>query len=475
MENRNRAEFYACPERWDAGTDVVIIGSGLAGFAAADLLLDGGNKVMILEKMPYMGGNSVLAGGGYACWDSSLKYRQELGLGEDSPEQHFEDTLIGGNRCNIRELLWRMVEKAPEGMDWLVSKGVTFKKLLVKIGCHTAYRCYQGSMSGKEAMTCIKNSVCEKGAQLLLKHEVTCLYREGIDGRVIGVRVNTPEGEKTIRAEKAVVIASGGFSNDVAFRMLYRPDLNELYSCSNHKGATGEMIRFAQAVGADTLHMAFIQLFPCANPKTGMVDRFAFYSYSSAGFGAVYVDGKGQRFVSELAGRDDVSNAQIDSGDGPTYCLLNDEIIRQLGVTDSEFENGKKNGRFLFGGTVAELEEKMGLEKGRLWQTLSEHNDAIKNLNDPLFGKPMEASMTPFAENESIYAVPQWPSVHYTHGGIRINADAEVLDVLGNAIPGLYAAGEVCGGTHGSNRLGGHGLAECVVFGRVAAEQINMK
>jgi len=468
----NRALFHCCPEKWDEEADILIIGSGIAGFAAADQAVTGGDRVIIFEKMPYYGGNSALAGGGYSCWDSKLKFRQLLGLGEDSWQSQMEDTIRGGNFHNLPELVEIMVKNAPAGLDWIVDAGVPFKESLVQLGCHSKSRAYQAAVSGKLMMKPIMEMVTGKGVELRLGHMVDLIYRDGFDGEMKGLQVTADGVTKNIFARKAILIASGGFSNDLGFRMNFRPDLNDAYKCSNHEGATGEVIRYAQAVGADTLHMASIQLFPCANPVSGAVDRWAFYSYSAAGYGAIYVNRAGERFVNELAGRDEISSAQINKSESHTYCIINQAICDKLRMTEKELQSGLQAGRMLSGDSPEALEKAAGLPPGNLVKTVNAHNSYFESRKDCEFGKAIGESMSRM-DTGPFYAISQWPSVHYTHGGIRIDAQARVIDVLGNPIPRLYAAGEACGGVHGTNRLGGHALAECVVFGKIAGENMS--
>jgi len=467
-------DFAKTPERWDETADVIIIGSGLTGLAAAAEASKSG-RVIVLDKMSYYGGNSVLAGGGYACWDSKLKLRQKLDLGEDSETLHMEDTLKGGGYYNIPELAKVMAQGAPSGLDWLVDAGVKFKDVLVRVGGHSASRGYQCATSGKVMMDCVKEFVLDAGAEIWLNSKVTKIFRDTASGEVIGLEVEKQTNIIKIHAHKAVIIASGGFGRDIELRMELRmehnPVLTDSLTCSNHKGATGEVIRYAKAIGADTLHMEFVQLYPCANPSTGSVDRWAFYAYSGTGFGMIYVDDKGKRFVSELAGRDEVSKAQINLCKKPTWAIFNDEIVAALGMTSDEEKTGIRLGRIVKGGSVEELEAKLSMPKGGLTGTVRQINHALTNDGiDPDFGGERGKGMASL-ERGPFFAISQWPSVHYTMGGLRIDETARVIDVFGKPIPRLYAAGEVCGGVHGANRLGGNSLAECVVFGRIAGKQ----
>jgi fumarate reductase flavoprotein subunit len=229
------------------------------------------------------------------------------------------------------------------------------------------------------------------------------------------------------------------------------------------------MIRYARALGADALHMEFVQLFPCANPKNGAVDREALYCYSGPGFGMIYVNKDGKRFVNELTGRDEVSQAQTLYQEKPTYSVFHREIGNALQMTERESESGINAGKVVAADTLAELAEKLNMPAGSLEETVARHNEAIENGADPDFHKPMDGKMIPMRKGP-FYGIGQWPSIHFCMGGLRIDTRARVIDIWGEPIPRLYAAGEVCGGVHGANRLGGNAITECIVYGRIAGE-----
>lgn len=456
---------------WDEIVEVVVVGSGFAGMAAAREAAANVESVVVLEKMSYVGGNSRIAGGGYCCWDSRLKLREELGLGEDSWELHCEDTLRAGGGYASPKLAETLAKEAPAGLDLMVDAGIPFRKTLPRIGGHSAYRSYQIACTGAETMAKLKDYCIEApGVDLRCNSKVCEVVRERDGagaGRVTGVVVEGPNGRYRLGANRGVIVASGGFANDIELRTAHKPTLGEAYSCTNHRGATGEMIRQVAAVGADTVHMEFIQLYPCADPKTGGIDQGAFLCYSGTGYGLVYVSSAGARFVNELASREVVSDAQISLGSRPTYSILNDEIFSKLGIGWEDVGKLVSRGRAFRAGSLAELAVLAGFDPELFEASISRHNGAIESGVDEAFGKPITDQMIPLLKGD-FYAIPQWPSVHFCMGGLRIDDAAHVLDVWGEPIPGLYAAGEVCGGLHGSDRLGGNAIAECFVFGRIA-------
>lgn len=457
---------FGLPGHWDEETDVVVVGSGYAGLAAAIEALSAGAATIILEKMPYYGGNSIISGGGYCSSDSKLKLREKLGLGEDSWRLHMEDTINGGARLSVPELVEVMAKKAPDGLNLFIDAGVSFANTLPRMGGHSAHRSHLTTDNNGRALSDpLRDLALAKGADLRLNAAVTRIWRENAGAPASGVSVDSGGAVRNLRARRALILASGGFARDVAMRTRYNPNLTDAYNCSNHKGATGECIRFAQLVGADVTHMEHIQLFPTANPANGLLDRYALAAYSGTGYGVLNVERGGNRFVNELGGRDEVSNAQIDRCDKPSYTILNKAIFNALDVREDVIESGVSSGRVIVSETAAGLADKLGMPG--LASTIDAHNAFIADGSDPDFGKPMGPHMIPMTQGP-YYAIPQWPSIHFCMGGLRFDTQARVLDARGLPIPRLYAAGECCGGVHGANRLAGNAIAECIVFGRIA-------
>lgn len=461
------------PQKWDETWDVVIIGSGFAGLAAAAEAAKAGAKVVILEKMPTYGGNSTINGGGYAAWNDKLNLREKLNLGNDSPKQHLEDTLKGGDYYNIPELVEVLVNGAPDALNWMMDEGgLEIRQAVNRAGGHSAYRAHFSKTSWGRDYTEALRKIAEKyGAKIVLNSEVTWMWRKDADPKspVLGLEIKRGRRVLNIKASKAVVVASGGFSRDVKMRMAHYPKLVAEFNCTNHKGATGEMIRYAQAIGADTVQMNFIQLYPFAEPASGTLDNPAVYAFSAPGRGCIYVNKLGKRFVSELERRDVCAFAQINMGDKmkPTYTIFNAAMVPLIGETQESLNAGLKKGRFTEADTIASLAEKIGIPVDALVKTVTDHNRYLQEGKDPEFNKPISKAMLPL-DKGPFYALPQWPAVHHTMGGLRINTNAQVIDVFGAVVPKLYAAGEVTGGIHGSNRLGTNATTDCVVFGRIA-------
>lgn len=464
------------PEKWDEEIDVIVVGSGFAGLSAASEAAAKGQQVVILEKMPTYGGNSIINGGVYASYDDVYHMRKKLNLGEDSPEQHTQDTLKGGDFYSNPELVQVLTENASDALNWMINQGgCKIREALTRAGGHSAYRTHTVEEGVGRGFTEPLRKIAEsQGAKIRLQNEVTWIWREDTDGPVLGVEVKTRKGKVNLKAGKALILASGGFSRDIKMRQMFNPSIVPEYNSTNHPGATGEMIRFAQAVGADALQLSFIQLYPFAEPETGILDNPAVYPFNGVGYGLIYVNRQGKRFVNELERRDVCSMAQIKLGQKPTYSIFNEEMVTKMGGTMEEIQKGIAKGRFVKADTVEELGRHLKLPEGALQETVTKWNRYLKEGKDPDFNKPITKVMIPL-EKGPFYAVAQWPAVHHTMGGLRINSKAQVIDIWGKVIPKLYAAGEVAGGVHGSNRLGSNAIPDCVVFGRIAGTNAAME
>ena len=457
------------PTKWDEEIDVIVVGSGFAGLAAAAEAAGKGAKTVILEKMPTYGGNSIINGGVYASWDDEFHLRQKLGLGDDSPKQHKEDTLKGGDYYNIPDLVDQMVNGATDALNWMIDDGgCKIRQAVTRAGGHTAYRTHTVVEGVGKGFTEPLRKIGEKrGAKIRLNHKITWIWRKDSDSAVAGVEVETPKGKKNFKIKTALILASGGFSRNKEMRQSFNPSVVPEYNSTNHPGATGEVLRYAQAIGADALQLAFIQLYPFAEPETGILDNPAVYPFNGVGYGMVYVDKNGKRFVNELERRDVCAQAQIKLNLKPTYSIFNQEMVTKMGGTMEEVQAGIAKGRFIKADSIEEIAQKLKIPEAALKETITKYNGYIMSGKDPDFNKPITKVMIPL-EKGPFYAVAQWPAVHHTMGGIRINAKAQVIDIWGKVIPKLYAAGECAGGVHGSNRLGSNAIPACTVFGRIA-------
>lgn len=472
---------YEVPETWDESYDVVVVGGGFAGLAAAYSAVEQGASVTLVEKLSTTGGNSAINGGQYAAYTSSraAELQEKYNLVPDTAEKHIEDTLNGGDLMSVPALVTEMVYGSPYYLDILLEHGLVIRDTLARPGGHYGYRTYVTETQVGSDITNLQREMLEAtDAVIQLETKMVEIYRTRDEAnKVVGIRVATADGYKTIEAKKGVILATGGFSSNVQMRQTQVPYLTEDLPTTNIKAAsTGEGIYLAQAIGANTMQMSNIQRYPWADPNTGVLDSYAVWPFTGPSYGVIYVDYNGNRYVNEGDRRDVCANAAVNTGFVSTYCVFTEPVVSGF-LLDGELEGGVAAGRVLKGDTIEELVEKINAfeVKGlyptvtveNLTETIEKHNSYIDSGVDPDFGKVMASTMVKIEEGP-YYAIPQFPSVHHTMGGLVIDTKTHVIDIFGNPIDGLYAAGEVTGGVHGTNRLGSNADADACSFGYIA-------
>ena len=472
---------FEVPETWDESYDVVVVGGGFAGLAAAYSAVESGSSTVLVEKLSTTGGNSAINGGQYAAYTSKVaaELQKKFNLEPDTAEKHIEDTIKGGDNMSVPELVTEMVYGSPYYLDLLLDNGLVIRDTLARPGGHYGYRTYVtenqvGSDITDLQLKMLKNT----DAVIELETKMVEIYRTRDEAnRVVGIRVATADGYKTIEARKGVILATGGFSSNVDMRQTQVPYLTADLPTTNIKAAsTGEGIYLAQAIGANTTQMSNIQRYPWADPNTGVLDSYAVWPFTGPSYGIIYVDYNGNRYVNEGDRRDVCANAAVNSGFISTYALFTEPVVSAF-VKPEELEAGVQSGRVLKGETLEELAEKINAFaiKGQypsvtaenLKATIDKHNGYIDSGSDPDFGKVMASTMVKMEEGP-YYAIPQYPSVHHTMGGLVIDTNTSVKDIYGQVIPGLFAAGEVTGGVHGTNRLGSNADADACAFGYIS-------
>lgn len=440
----------------DTETDVVIIGAGGAGLSAAVAARESGANVIVLEKMPIVGGNTNYATGGLNASETSIQ--EKMGI-SDSNAQYIEDTMVGGKNINDLALVTEMVEKSAETVDWLIKLGADLTDVGKMAGSTNSrtHRPTGGAAVGSHLSAALEKAAKTAGADVRLNQEVTKIINE--NGKAVGVVVSTKDGEYTIKA-KAVIIATGGFGANPAIIESYKPELKG-FGTTNHAGATGDALTWAKDFNAALTDIEQIQTHPTVVPVKNLM-----ITEAVRGNGAIMINRDGNRFCTEMATRDVMSAAILEQTGGTAYLMFDTSIRKSL----KAIETYASQGLLTEGATVAELAKKLGIPEAALEKTVSDYNSYVANGNDPDFGR--KASEMPRALVEGpYYVVEVGPAIHHTMGGLKINTKAEVIDTNGNVIPALYAAGEVTGGIHGANRLGGNAVADITVFGKIAGEQ----
>lgn len=435
----------------DKTTDVVVIGAGGAGLTAAIEAKNNGAEVIVLEKMPLLGGNTKYATGGLNAAETSVQ--KEKGI-EDTVDQFIQDTMKGGGDLNNPELVGVLANQSAETVAWLMGMGADLSDVgrLGGASVDRAHRPTGGAPVGNHLVDVLSKKATDLGIEILLGHEAIELI--GDENAVSGVKVKTEAGEFTINA-KAVVVASGGFGANSEMLVSQKPEL-EGYGTTNHPGATGDVVAFAKNLKVAYVDMDQIQTHPTVMPSNNYM-----ITEAVRGNGAILVNREGQRFVNELDTRKAVSEALLAQTGKTGFLVFETNVKDSLKAIDGYH----KKGFLIEAPTAEELAKAMGVDEAVLMETLKAYNGFVAAGKDDAFERqdlPRALDKGPF------YAVEVTPAVHHTMGGLRINTEAQVLNESGAIIKGLFAAGEVTGGVHGNNRLGGNALADITTFGRIA-------
>lgn len=451
----NKIEIVEAPQE-DLDVDVVIVGAGGAGMAAAVEAKEAGKEVVIIEKMPIVGGNTNRATGGMNASETYIQKEQGI---EDSNDVFYADTLKGGKDLNDPDLLHTMVEHSADALKWVNDLGADLTKVSFSGGA-TNQRIHQpadGSPVGPVVVDVLSKKLKELEVPILLntKAEKLILDQE----KVTGVEATDANGHPFKIHADAVILSTGGFGANHEMVEKYNPDLKG-FATTNHSGATGDGITMAQEVGADLMQIDQIQIHPTTDPDTGYL-----FTEGLRGDGAVLVNKEGKRFTNELLTRDVVSQNILKQTDGIAYLITNEAMKEENASLAGYIEDGYA----LKGDSVAELAEAMEADEESLTKTMKDYTSAVEKGVDEEFDRAANTMVQSLAEGP-YYAIPVTPSIHHTMGGLKIDPDTRVLSEDGKAIPGLYAAGELVGGVHGGNRIGGNAVLDIIVFGRIAGQ-----
>ena len=498
---KTAVEQDAAAEDSTVDADVVVVGAGGAGMTAAITAAAEGKSVVILESQSMVGGNSVRATGGMNA--GKTVYQDENEFGESAgvektlktaaekyadnetitalaktvseqwaayqanPTGYFDsvelmelDTMIGGKGINDPELVETLCANSADAIDWLDEHGITLHNVSSFGGAsvkriHRPVNAEGKTVSVGSYMIPLLQENCEKaGVKMMLDTTATEILTDA-NGAAVGVKATGASGETVTVNAKAVVLATGGFGANLDMVVKYKPELKG-FMTTNAPGIQGQGIEMAQAIGAATVDMDQIQIHPTVEANTA-----ALITEGLRGDGAILINEEGQRFIDEVGTRDVVSAAEI-AQTGSYSWLVVDQAMADA---SSVIQGYIKKGYTVTGATYEELGKAMGVDAAAFAETMEKWNGYVEAKNDPDFGRTSFANPLNTAP---YYAVKVTAGVHHTMGGLKINANTEVLNEKGEVIPGLFAAGEVTGGVHGANRLGGNAVADFTVFGRIA-------
>ena len=482
-------------------TDIVIVGAGGAGMTAALTATSEGKSVVIVESQPVVGGNSVRATGGMNA--GKTVYQDENEFGESAgvektlkaaaekyadnetitalaktvseqwaayqanPTGYFDsvelmelDTMIGGKGINDPALVETLCSNSADAIDWLDEHGITLHSVSSFGGAsvkriHRPVDAEGKTLSVGSYMIPLLEENCEKaGVQMMLNTTATEILTDD-NGAAVGIKATGASGETITINAKAVVLTTGGFGANLDMVVEYKPELKG-FMTTNASGILGQGIKMAQAIGADTVDMDQIQIHPTVEANTA-----ALITEGLRGDGAVLINAEGKRFIDEVGTRDVVSAAEIAQTGSYSWLVVDQAMVDASSVIQGYI----KKGYTVTGETYEELGKAMGVDEAAFAETMNTWNGYVEAKNDPDFGRTSFANKL---DTAPYYAIKVTAGVHHTMGGLKINTNTEVLNENGEVIPGLFAAGEVTGGVHGANRLGGNAVADFTVFGRIA-------
>lgn len=448
------AETEEAKEAEALQADIVVIGAGGAGMTAAiQAVQDGATDVVVLEKMPIVGGNTTRSTGGLNA--AGTQYQKADGI-EDSVELFVEDTMKGGKELNDKELVTVMAEQSNSALEWVNELGadLTVVGMFGGASVKRIHRPSDTSAVGPVLVKTLSSQLDELGVPVLLNTKAENILVDE-NGAVCGVEATDKDGNAMTIDCTSVVLATGGFGSNEEMVVEYKPDLAG-FCTTNHAGATGDGIAMAKELGAAFVDMEQIQTHPTVNPDTQTM-----YTEGVRGNGAILVNKEGKRFIDELETRDVVSAAILEQTDGICYLLFDQAVRESLAAIEGYI----KAGIVTEADTPEALGEALGIDGAALAETLTAYAGYQASGKDEEFGRE---SMELPLDQPKYYAALCAPAIHHTMGGVKINTSCEVLNEEGTAIAGLFAAGEVTGGVHGANRLGGNAVTDIVVFGRIA-------
>jgi flavocytochrome c len=456
---------------WDESADVIVIGGGYAGLAAAIEARLAGASVILLEKMKACGGNSIISGGLIAA--AGTPFQERLGI-TDSAGRMFEDMVRTGLGLNHPPLARRVAEGSAGILRWTIDElGMTYLERLEHMGGHSVPRSHiMPNYSGASLMKKLLARARALGVSIRTGVVMEQLVQDG--GQVVGVRVRTnytyPRADsglaQCIQARRAVILATGGFAEDLTFRVAQDPRYTPEVETTNKRSTTAEGLREALRIGGLPVQLACIQLGPWTSPDErgeSAAPAFADVAFEQ---GMILHPETGRRLVNELADRKTLADA-LWATPRPCICFTDSRGLQKaLQPVEPALRKGIAR-RF---DSLRTMAEAYGLPAEAVEESVAQYNQSVSEGQDREFGKRIPANAEPLV-HPPYFGMRLRPKIHHTMGGVGINEGAQVLDLAGAPIPGLFAAGEVTGGVHGACRLGSCAITECLIFGRIAGRR----
>lgn len=433
--------------------DLVVIGAGASGMSAALEAETVGAEVILLEKMPYVGGNTVRATAGMNA--VSTDAQSDAGIVDDV-ETFVVDILESGHSEGNPRMIEIMAQESTSAISWLTALGADLSDVGILAG-HSKPRTHRpagGQPVGNEIMNVFKNAIQESTVDLRLEHKAVEIMLDQ-NQAISGVKVVDRTGKKYTIHTKNVIIATGGFGGSPEVFVYYNQKLKG-YHTTNSPSATGDFIGLVEDLGVKLVDMSYIQTHPTVSPQYGVLITEAI-----RGNGGILINSSGKRFANEMKNRDFLSEDILNQPEKEVYLLFNETVRESLAASDDYIDMEI----IISAPDVVTLANTLRIDTQSLTQTLSRYNEFVENQVDLDFGR---RSLTVKLEEGPFYAVQVTPAVHYCMGGMLIDEKARVINESGRPITGLFASGEATGGIHGLNRLGGNSLLDAIVFGRIA-------
>lgn len=475
--------------KWDEEFDAIVVGSGFAGSASMVSMMDNGlRNVLMIDKMPYIGGNSSISGGSFAI--SGTYIQKQDGI-EDSPELHIKDTLKSGKNLNDLELVRIMAYEGLDSFNWLTDNGVKWK-WVSQSGGHSVSRSHSAG-AGSFIVRPLQKRIKEMGGKIRMRIIMDELVYNA-KGHIIGLKVrekyefkferlynedeNTTGFVKYYRANAGVVLATGGWGADTKFRQQMDEKLSPEMPTTNHMGATGYTIKKLIKDDLELVDMQYIQSMHVTSADEGSFG-FAYRFITRAyGYGMMVNPKTGRRFVNEITDRKNGSDAIMAMNEGGTnhpILFMDSTGVKTTDIAD--LQRGMEADAIWQFETLDEMIKKFNINREPFLEELKKYNEYVNADKDPDFGRKFQKYKGKIItiEKPPFFAARPGPKIHHCMGGLKTTPQCLVFHKGGYIVPGLFACGEVTGGRHGYNRLGSNAVLECVLFGRKAGKSISKR